>query len=43
MKTIPKKHVAPSEMEKILLKKEELMQQGSVLTLRLIEGQEDTR
>lgn len=41
MKTIPKKHVAPSEMEKILLKKEELMQQGSVLTLRLIEGQED--
>ncbi len=41
MKTIPKKHVAPSEMEKISLKKEELVRAGSVLTLRLIEVRED--
>ena len=38
IKAIPKKRVAPSEMEKLLLKKEELPQAGSVLTLRLLEG-----
>lgn len=38
IKAIPKKRVAPSEMEKLLLKKEELPQTGSVLTLRLLEG-----
>ena len=38
IKAIPKKRVAPSEMEKLLLNKEELPLTGSVLRLRLFEG-----